>query len=70
VSADGPDGPVGARAGRATALAAALLLLAIALWFAPVVLPGPAPFFGRTLLSLDERRVQPFCGRVATPASA
>ena len=57
---DGPDGPDGARARRATALAAALLLLAIATWFAPVVLPGPAPFFGRTLLSLDERRVPPF----------
>ncbi len=54
------DRPDEARPGRATALAAALLLLAIAAWFAPVLLPGPAPLFGRTLLSLDERRVPPF----------
>lgn len=46
--------------GRATAAAAALVLFLIAAWFAPVLLPGPAPWFGRTLLSVDERLCPPF----------
>ena len=50
-----PDGN-----GRGTAAAAALLLLLIAAWFAPVLLPGPAPWLGMTLLSVDERPFPPF----------
>jgi hypothetical protein len=56
---NGSVSPPAGRA-RATAIAAALLLLGIAAWFAPVLLPGPQPWFGKTLLSLDERRVPPF----------
>lgn len=45
---------------RATRIAIVVLLLVIAVWFAPVLVPGPGPWLGRTLLSLDERFCPPF----------